>query len=167
MKRAAVAILIVMLLVAAGSVAAQTTTVLVVRHAEKVTETGKDPELTAEGRARAENLAAMLKDVEVAAIYSTPFKRTVDTGAPVAREKGLEITLTEASRGFVAALAERILSESLGRTVLVVGHSNTVGPTLAALGCGEPFELDESEYGDLFVCTLPDSGRPSVLRLKF
>jgi len=151
----------------AGAVAAQTTTVLLVRHAEKMTTGGSDPQLTDDGRARAENLAAMLKDVELEAIYSTPFVRTRGTVAPVAKAKGIELTITEVGPGFEKALAERILAENKGGTVLVVGHSNTIGRTIAALGAGQPFDLDESEYGDLFVCTLPDGGEPKVIRLKF
>jgi len=150
-----------------GTVAAQTTTVILVRHAEKMTTGGKDPELTEEGRARARHLAAMLKDVELDAIYSTPFVRTRETVAPVANAKGIDVTITEVGPGFEQALAERIMAEEKGGTVLVVGHSNTIGRTIAALGAGQPFDLDESEYGDLFVCTFPEEGEPRVLRLKF
>jgi broad specificity phosphatase PhoE len=154
-------------LLAAGSAAAQTTTVLLVRHAEKAATGGSDPALTAEGRARAQRLAQVLEHVDLAAVYSTPFTRTRDTAGPVAAAKRIDLTVTEVGPNFVENLAERILSEQRGKTVLVVGHSNTLGPTIAALGAGEAFELDESEYGDLFVCTIPETGPPTMLRLTF
>jgi 2,3-bisphosphoglycerate-dependent phosphoglycerate mutase len=157
---------LIAILLLAPAIPAETTTVLLVRHAEKVATTGSDPELTEEGRAHAEMLAAVLADVELAAIYSTPFRRTRDTVAPVAKAKGLEITVIEAGSDLAGSTAARILGENRGRTVLVSGHSNTLGPTLEALGAGPSFELDESEYGDLFVCTIPEQGAPSLLRLK-
>lgn len=156
--------LIVLLL--APAALAETTTVLLVRHAEKAATTGSDPELTEAGREHAEILAAVLAAVELSAIYSTPFQRTRDTVAPAAKAKGIEITVVEAGSDLAERLARRILDENRGRTVLVSGHSNTLGPTLEALGAGPSFELDESEYGDLFVCTIPGQGTPSVLRLK-
>ena len=141
------------------------TTVLLVRHAEKAKGEGRDPALTARGTARAQALARALGPVPVAAIYSTPFKRTQATAAPTAAAKGLSVQVTPAERGFPKALAERILREHRGRTVLVVGHSNTLGPTLAALDAGPTFTLDESEFGDLFVATVPARGPGSVVRL--
>jgi broad specificity phosphatase PhoE len=157
----------VVMLLLTGSIAAETTTILLVRHAEKAATAGDDPELTQEGRARAEKLATAIEDVDIAAIYSTPFKRTRDTVAPIASAKGIEVIVTEAGPGFTDDLAARILEDHRGETVLVVGHSNTLGATIQTLGGGPAVDLDESEYGDLFVCTIPDGGVPVVLRLKF
>lgn len=166
MRCIALVILVASLVLAAPVVPAETTTVLVVRHAEKVTEKSADPELTDEGRAHAAELAAELAHVELAAIYSTPFKRTRDTVAPTAKAKGVDVTVVEVGPDFTTKLARRILEENRGRSVLVVGHSNTIGPTLEALGCGPSFELDESVYGDLFVCTIPEGSKASWIRLK-
>lgn len=170
MRRLVIAaiLLVVVLMPTASALAGSgsATTVLLVRHAEKVLDGGSDPALTEEGRAHAEKLATSLKQVELAAIFSTPFRRTRDTAAPSAAKAGIETTITEAGPGFVERLAERILKGHRGQTVLVVGHSNTIGPTLAALGAGPSFELDESDYGDLFICTIPEAGEPSVVRLE-
>ena len=143
------------------------TTVLLVRHAEKATTSGSDPELTDEGMARAEALAVVLADVEITAIYSTSFKRTEATAAPTAAKTGIATTVVEVGPTFIKDLADRILETNRGETVLVVGHSNTIGATLAALGAGPPFDLEDHEYGDLFICTIPDKGEPSVIRLNF
>src|SRR5512145_2857737 len=59
------------------------TVVVVVRHAEKVDESaGSD--LTGAGKARAQALAAMLKDAGLEAIFSTDFRRTLETAKPTA-----------------------------------------------------------------------------------
>lgn len=141
------------------------TTVLLVRHAEKAKDGGADPALTEQGRARAEALAVALADSGISAVYSTSYARTKATAAPTAEALGVPVRITPARAGFTQALAEQIRASDAGKTVLVVGHSNTLGPTLAALGAGPSFEIDESRYGDLFICTIPDKGPPSVVRL--
>ncbi len=72
-------------------------TVLLIRHGvnPKVGKglTGWLPgvSLNDEGRKQAEQVAAMLADVPVAAVYSSPLERAVETAEPLAREKRLEI----------------------------------------------------------------------------
>jgi hypothetical protein len=56
------------------------TTVILVRHAEKADEPGADPALSAAGEARARALADALRDVKVAAVLTTPYRRTNATG---------------------------------------------------------------------------------------
>jgi probable phosphomutase (TIGR03848 family) len=72
-------------------------TVLLVRHASNanvgVRVTGWTPgiSLNDKGRAEAEALAERLEGVPVAAIYSSPLERALETAAPLARLRGLEI----------------------------------------------------------------------------
>src|SRR6267154_5258496 len=58
--------------------------VVIVRHAEKATNGGNDPDLSSAGRARAEALARILKDSGITAIFTSEFKRTQETAAPTA-----------------------------------------------------------------------------------
>src|SRR5437762_589228 len=76
--------------------AAADTVVIAVRHAEKVVNGSKDPSLTPEGEKRAELLARMLRDAGVSAIYSTPFQRTRNTAAPLAKRLGIAVTVDNA-----------------------------------------------------------------------
>ena len=69
------------------------TTLFLVRHAEKDGTVWEDPGLTPAGTTRADELAYILKHVELDAIYSTPFARTKLTVQPTAEEKGLEVKL--------------------------------------------------------------------------
>ena len=76
--------------------------VIVVRHAERadggagastgMTGAPADPLLSAAGEARATKLATMLADSGVKAIFTTEFRRTQDTGKPLAAKLGLTTT---------------------------------------------------------------------------
>jgi phosphohistidine phosphatase SixA len=154
------------LLALASAAAAQT--VFVVRHAERADAAGggevmmkADPALSEAGRARAESLAATLKDAGVTAIFVTEYRRTRDTAAPLARLLGIEPQTLPAND--TTALVERLKSAT--GTVLVVGHSNTVPDIVKGLGVTTPVTVGEAEYDNLFVVNLGD--RPSLLRLHY
>ena len=66
-------------------------TIFIVRHAEKADDS-KDGELSQTGRARAEALANMLRDSKISVIYTTQFKCTQQTAAPLAKALGLTVT---------------------------------------------------------------------------
>jgi phosphohistidine phosphatase SixA len=133
--------------------ASLTTTVIVVRHAEKVDDSS-DPPLSEAGQARATALAAALADAGVSAIYTTQFERTRATAAPLARALGLSPTVIQGGGPAAAharAVASRVLSQSAGRTSLVVGHSNTVPDIVQALGAADVGTIADDEYHNLFI----------------
>ncbi|MFD2145832.1 histidine phosphatase family protein [Mucilaginibacter antarcticus] len=152
--------LIAALLLAGTRTFAQTTTIWLVRHAEKAipastaTMTASDPELSAEGKKRAEALAKELKDHKIAAVFVTPFKRTTQTGEPTQKQFSLP-----ASKNYDAAklqaFTKNVLWEYAGKNVLIVGHSNTVIPTLEAFGGTVAFTaLSDDDYDMLFKITV-------------
>lgn len=103
------------------------TTVLVVRHAERANSSSTSPISDPEGKNRARALAHVASEAGVSAIYATEYLRTQQTAQPLADRLGLPIDTSFADP---SALAEKILSDHVGDTVLVVGHSNTVGPII-------------------------------------
>jgi phosphohistidine phosphatase SixA len=165
MKTAWSAFLIV---VSLAATAAAQQTVFVVRHAERAdTAAGAaptmaaDPELSDAGRARAESLAAALKDAKVVAIFATEFKRTQATAAPLAKALGLQVTTISSKEP--AKLIEAV--KTAGGSVLVVGHSNTVPAIVKDLGVAAPITVGDAEYDNLFVVTIGTT--PSVLHLHY
>lgn len=151
--------------------ATATTTVIVVRHAEKATDDPRDPSLSLVGEARAQALAAALRDAGVAAIYSTELKRTWLTADPLARSAGLTVEKRPMAGGDVPAyareLAKEVLARHAGRTVLIVGHSNTVPEIVKALSGDPVAAIDDSEYDNLFLVTAAAPGEGSVIRARY
>ena len=90
------------LLAATATAASAQATIFLVRHAERADGgaggMGNDPSLSEAGRARAESLAAMLKDTKLTAIFTTEFKRTQETAAPTATAQHVTATTVKADQ---------------------------------------------------------------------
>lgn len=144
------------------SAAAAQSTVFIVRHAEKAGSGGNDPDLSRAGHARAEALAAVLKDAGITAIYATEFIRTQATAAPLAKVLGLEVMKTSAAE--TTALATKLRNLDGGKA-LVVGHSNTIPPLIKSLGIDTPIQIPDDAYDNLFIITL--GAKPGMVRLHY
>lgn len=143
------------------------TTVYLVRHAEKVVEPKvDDPDLTDKGARRAEQLLRVLRDAKITAIHATEYKRTQLTVAPLA--KALKIEIEKMSSKDSAAFAKHVLEKHAGQTVLIAGHSNTIGDIAKALGVKDPPVLTDADYDGLYVVIRDGDGRePVFLRLHY
>jgi phosphohistidine phosphatase SixA len=141
------------------------TTVILVRHAEKADEPGADPALSVAGEARARALADALRGAKVAAVLTTPYRRTNATGAPLATANGLAPIPVPVSGGLPAyakSVADLIRSQYAGRTVVVVGHSNTLAAVIEALGGPALRDLCDNEYSMMYRLTLDGSATPKL-----
>jgi broad specificity phosphatase PhoE len=151
--------------------AASGTTIVVVRHAEKSTDDPRDPSLSAAGQERARDLSAVLKDAGVTDVYVTQYKRTRQTAEPLAQASGLSIVerpINAAnSATYARDLAHEILTRSAGKSVLVVGHSNTVPDIVRALSGSAVPPITDPEYDHIFIVTIPVTGSPRVMQLRF
>lgn len=130
-----------------------TTTIVLVRHAER--PPGADPDLSPEGRQRAGDLARALERADVRAIFHTTFKRTRQTAESLAARTG--VTLTEVpvaadATAHVTDVVQRMLAFG-GKTVVYVGHSNTVPAVIAALGITPAPTIPETEYNHFYIVT--------------
>ena len=146
------------------------TVVILVRHAEKAATGGNDPDLTPAGRQRAEDLAVTLRNAGVEAIVVSERRRTHQTAAPLARARnlvpdtvGLGATVPE----HAAAVARRVRERHAGRTVLVVGHSNTIPPIVAALGGPEFPEICDAVHSGLYVMVLRPDRPPQLIQSRY
>ena len=152
MKRSCFAIILLTICFVAFT-AAQKKTIILVRHAEKV-DASQDPELSAEGRQRAARLAKIVKKYKPGAVYSTDFKRTRDTVAPVATRRHLQVQTYDPKKP--DALIDEMMKSKTKR-FLVSGHSNTIPGLANALGKKELFKnLDDSEYGAIWIVRIKD-----------
>lgn len=137
------------------SASAQSTTpptvVIIVRHADKATAPANDPPLTAVGTERAAALSEFLKDAKVAAVLHTPTTRTRETARPTAERFGVTPELIPLGPAPVMAAAVReMIAKYPGKTILVVGHSNTVMPWIAALGGPTRPDLCDHQYDGIY-----------------
>ena len=147
---------------AAAKVKPLVTTVYIVRHAEKDSTSDRaDPTLSAVGQARALALRQTLERRHPAALFTTDTKRTRATLAPLAAALKLEPQVYDPARG--RDLADRILKEYAGKSVVIVGHSNTLLSLIDDFGAVPPVdEIGENEYEYLFTVRTADGMQPIV-----
>jgi phosphohistidine phosphatase SixA len=131
----------------------KTHTLYLVRHAEKQQDGSRDPELTAAGKKRSQQLANWFRDKDIKDIWSSDYKRTRDTANPLLSQLGLEQSIYDP--GDQAALVKQLLEKQ--HNALIIGHSNTI-PELARLLCDCVIsDMDESEYDRLIIITAAKS----------
>jgi broad specificity phosphatase PhoE len=129
--------------------------IYLVRHAEK--EKGSNPSLTQGGVKRAAALAEFLQNKNITTVFSTDYKRTIETATPTAKQAGVEISIYDPRN---LSLMKEKLSLQEGAT-LVVGHSNTT-PRLFNLLTGlHHADLDEHRYDHVYIVTVDVEGKAS------
>ena len=116
------------------------TTLIILRHADRSGEN-----LNAKGRARAEALVAALDGIKIDHIFSPSIQRNLDTAAPLATARGMEIERIAA----VSPTAE-LMSLGGGKTVVWIGNKGNLKSIWADLAAPGAAPL---EYGDLFFVT--------------
>lgn len=137
------------------------TVVLIVRHAEKASDTDHSP-LTEAGIERAQALVRVVEEMGVSAIYSSQFKRNLDTARPISERLGVAVTQWPVANlsspgDYGKSLAGEIAAKQRGRTVLVVNHGNTIATIIEGLTGRAPI-INSVEYQDLFIVTIPPRG---------
>jgi len=152
------AVLFLSLLVSANGWCAQN--IILVRHAE-IAGAGSDPQLSPQGKSRAQLLAYVLRDAHLDAIYVTEYLRTQQTAQPTADR--FHITPQKFAGGD-SALVEAVRGHSSGN-ILVVGHSNTIPAIISTLG-GPEVRIGQTEFDHVFILTMTGA-QPSLLHLHY
>jgi broad specificity phosphatase PhoE len=169
-----------LVLIATASIALATsahasTSFVLVRHTEKLpAENGTAQTLSDAGKQRAQDLARLLHDVPLTAVYAstdpTPegsiaYITTWDTARPAAQDHSLNI------QGYAAKDIDTLLNHAWkyhrNETVLIVGHSNTIPEMIEALGVRTPVNLTTDDYDDIFIVTVDDQGDATLLHLHY
>ena len=132
-----------------------TTTIYLIRHAEKA-DASSDPDLSEAGKARAEKWAQYFKDKNIRIIYSTPYKRAMQTFIPISSTidpiPGTVVEKTVRTYSPSALSLKEAAEKDSGKNILVVGHSNTIpGQINKLLGENKYPDMKEDEFGNLYI----------------
>ncbi|RZL44452.1 MAG: hypothetical protein EOP00_19900, partial [Pedobacter sp.] len=141
-----------------------TITFILVRHAEKA-DNSPNTNLSEAGKSRAQALAKLLSKVKVDAIYTTSLNRTQQTAQWVAEQNNLKIQTYDMDSKF-PTMTDKLAKKHAGKTILIVGHSNTLPVNIARLTKKE-LSIPESEFDNLFIVNLYDDDTTQLLQLKY
>ena len=117
----------------------------VMRHLD-TTPGQQDPDLTPEGRRRAQALADWFTGEPPAVIFVSDTKRARQTAGPLATKLGL-VPVVYDPRNTPGLIAEIVKSPN---PALIIGHSNTVPDIVAALGGARPEPIADDQFGDIW-----------------
>ena len=139
-----------------------TTTYYLIRHAEKDRSdaNNNDPKLTETGLKRAKKWTKIFENISFDAVYSTNYQRTLETAQPTASAKNLSVIIFSPDTLDMKAFYE----DTKGKTILIVGHSNTT-PFFANALVGEKVydTMDDKNNGGLYVVTITKDAKTSAL----
>ena len=131
-------------------------TFYLIRHAEKVrtNKSDRDPKLNEKGILRALNWKEYFLDKDITKIYSTNYKRTLETVKPIQEAIGLTAILYSPS----SIDYKDFISSNEGEVVLIVGHSNTIPNFVNELINDQVYDqIDDLNNSNLYVVNLCDS----------
>ena len=136
------------------------TTYYFIRHAEKNRSDANDknPHLIQKGILRAAKWSFALEHIKFDAVYSTDYNRTKETAQPTAERNGLDVTIYDPRQ----LNSDSFIANAKGKTVLVVGHSNTTPMFVnAVLGVKKHDHIDDNNNANLYIVTISSSGEKS------
>jgi broad specificity phosphatase PhoE len=140
----------------------EVTTYYFIRHAEKVRtdKANRNPDLNIAGLKRAKKWKEVFKNVSFDAVYSTDYNRTKQTAKPTADAKKLPVLLYNPRKMYDDAFK----ANTKGKTVLVVGHSNTT-PFFVNKVIGKELykQIDDRNNANLYIVTIVNGKATSVL----
>jgi len=145
--------------------------VFVLRHADRKPDPADD--LTPAGVKRAELLARMLAETGVSVAYCSEAARAHQTLEPLRERLGNNLTIKEISitelgaDGHVQKIVQSVKSQPPSTTIVVVSHSNTVGPIVKGLGGGTIDPIGDSEFDKLFIAFIRPTGSADLLRGRY
>lgn len=148
---------------------ARTSTVLIlVRHAELAQGAVANPRLSADGLARAASLQRLLAQAKpergIDAVYVSEDSAAQQTATPLAESMGLAVNVVAASDW--DGLPGFVMRNHIGEVALIVGSRPALLSLLKQNTTAE-FELNEDDYGSIFVISTSRLSKPTVIRLRY
>ena len=148
-----------------GILLPQDKVIVLVRHAEKADATSQDPELSADGKERAQRLIKRAGKFRPKEFYSTDFKRTCDTVAPLAAKRNKQVQIYDPRKA--TELVDKIM-KSPNKRIIVSGHSNTIPGLANLIAKKEVFKnLDDSEYSVIWVIRMKNGKFQKIELLEY
>jgi 2,3-bisphosphoglycerate-dependent phosphoglycerate mutase len=142
--------------------------VYMVRHCDKKQGEGSDPDLSAEGQARAERLGRVFDRARIDRIAYTNTKRTTQTALVVKRWAGDPDYTNFPPELSLEWLTETMQTDGAGKKLVYVGHSNTIPQMLNALTNSVQYQnIADQEYGMLYVVATHGVGQTEVLEMRY
>jgi phosphohistidine phosphatase SixA len=105
----------------------------------------------------------MLRSADIRYVFTTEYLRTRQTAAPTAQAQRLEVVAVS-SKDPEAVITQARQAKG---NVLIVGHSNTIPDLLKRLGVKDTTTIADTEYDSLFIVVRPESGEPTLVRLRY
>ena len=140
----------------------ESTTYYLIRHAEKVRSNIKikNPNLKEKGVDRAVKWSKTFIHTDFDYIFSTNYKRTIQTALPTAKSKNLEIQFYNPNDLF----NDEFKALTAGKKVLIVGHSNTTPQFVNKILGEEKYpEIDDRNNANLYIITISENNKSSIL----
>ena len=134
----------------------EVTTYYFIRHAEKVRKgkSNDNPSLKRKGIKRAKKWSVVFENIPFDVIYSTNYKRTIQTATPTAKSKDLEVQFYNPRELYSSEFKDH----TKGKTVLVVGHSNTTPQFVnKILGIKKYAAIEDNNNANLYILTISDN----------
>jgi phosphohistidine phosphatase SixA len=137
-----------------------------VRHAEKEKNTN-DPDLTPEGRARAEKLGQIMDNAHLNIVATTNVKRTMQTGEAVRRWAG-DPDAVNFPPDMQNSWLEDQVHENLGKHIFYVGHQNTIPQMLNQLtGTVQYKNIGENTFDLFYIAISKGFGQTEVMEFRY
>ena len=135
----------------------QCSTFYLIRHAEKVRtdKSDKDPKLNEYGMLRAIKWQEYFSDKNISKIYSTNYKRTLETVKPIQESSDIiPIIYSPSDIDF-----KNFIMSNKTEVVLIVGHSNTIPDFVNGLISENVYsQIDDLNNSNLYVVNICESG---------
>ena len=128
----------------------KTTTIYFIRHAEKA-DSSPNPELSEDGIKRSVRWTKLFEKTPIDVFYTTLTKRTQMTASTIATSKQKDMIFYDHAKFSI----QEIIAKHSGKTILVVGHSNTIPQQINAFLGKEVYpQINENEFGNLYTITI-------------
>ena len=140
------------------------TSYYLIRHAEKdrTNKANRDPNLNKKGQERVKIWTNYFENIDLDAVYSTEYKRTMQTAKTIAENKSLEIQNYDPLKMYDAFFQK----ETKEKKVLIVGHSNTT-PSFVNKILGEKKykNMTDRDNSTLYIVTIKGGKKTSIIEI--